>query len=110
MYLPYEAQETIATELVRYFQEGNMIVYVKRSEDLYNVYGEYTADEVMLRVRNKIMGLETPKPPTQKATDAAKAKMEKVKEDITQIYQSNTPSGAKLAQIREYLKVEPQDN
>jgi hypothetical protein len=36
--------------------------------------------------------------------------MAKLKEDIQSIYQETSPSGAKLAKIREYLKIEPQEN
>jgi RecJ-like exonuclease len=36
--------------------------------------------------------------------------LRKTMEDILNIYQEVSPNGAKLAKIREYLKIEPQDH
>jgi DnaJ-class molecular chaperone len=44
-----------------------------------------------------------------KYTDGYDEATEKIKNDIRSIFQENSPTGAKLAKIREYLKIEPQD-
>ena len=41
--------------------------------------------------------------------DGYEKAMKKIKEDIQSIFQEVSPAGAKLAKIREYLNIEPQD-
>lgn len=51
MYVPNEEQISIAEELNRYFLEGNMVNFAKCSAELYQKYGEFTADDIMRKVK-----------------------------------------------------------
>lgn len=55
MYVPVEEQEGIADHLTNLFFDQNMVAFSKRSADLYTEYGEYTSDDIMKKVRRKII-------------------------------------------------------
>lgn len=55
MYVPSEDQRVIADHLVDLFFGKNMVAFTKRANNLYEEYGEYTADDIMLKVRNGII-------------------------------------------------------
>ena len=55
MYVPKEEQQGIAEHLVGLFMEKNMVSFSKQCADLYERYGEFTADDIMLKVRKAIL-------------------------------------------------------
>lgn len=61
-YLSEERQEVIAEELATLFHEEELLVsFAKRSAELYDTYDEYTADDVLKRVKRKVLQLNQPK-------------------------------------------------
>jgi hypothetical protein len=46
--------DSIVNTLVSYWNDENMIQFVKQANDLYDKFGEYQADDLMLKVRRKI--------------------------------------------------------
>jgi len=119
MYVPTEAQISMANELVTYFLEGNMVSFAKQSAELYELYDEFTADDIMKKVKRQI--LESALNATTMVAviedeigsihyhKGYEEAQKKIKADLLPIYQNQSPSGAKLAKIREYFKIEPQD-
>lgn len=55
MYVPEEEQKGIANDVANLFFDKNMVSFSKRSTDLYKKYGEFTADDIMLKVRDIIL-------------------------------------------------------
>jgi len=55
MYVPVEEQEGIASHLADLFFDQSMVAFSKQSANLYSEYGEYTADEIMKKVRKRIV-------------------------------------------------------
>jgi hypothetical protein len=58
MYVLSEEMHNIANGLVYYFEKGNMICFAKFSADLYEIYDEFTANEIMSLLRTKILQLK----------------------------------------------------
>ena len=52
MYLPREKKEEIAESLAEYFHQDDMVQFAKQSAQLYHDYDEFTADDIIKKVKS----------------------------------------------------------
>lgn len=119
MYLSDGAMASIADEIVEYFLEGNMVSFAKQSVELYKKYDEFTADDIMLLVKRKIIELSSDAKSMiqvveeeigqKKYNEGYEEAKKELKADILTVFQETSPSVAKLSRIRGILSIPYQD-
>ena len=56
MYVPENHQESIAEDLAELFhKEDSLVSFARKSAELYDDYDEFTADEIMRRVKRRFL-------------------------------------------------------
>ncbi|WP_156029090.1 hypothetical protein [Bacillus gaemokensis] len=54
MYMLDDVRDSYIKRLLELWDKDNMLVFTKEANDMYENYGETTADEVMLMFKNKL--------------------------------------------------------